>query len=205
MIFSGPLILETILRTKAALTRGLVPDLPAIDVNPFEESHLGPNSLDVCLDDSMLIYPTTQISKNGDARWWLDPNEENLTREHPLQSDGVWFLEPGRLYLASTRERTVTCGVVPYLDGRSSIGRLGIQIHMTAGRGDDGFGESLWACGGCAWTMEISVLHKVVLRPGDRIGQLTFMEMKGSRKPYKGRYSYQEGPTPSRFWKDSDA
>ena len=200
MILSGPEIVATVRRTRAARDAAReagtpwppAATLPLLDVDPFFEERVGPNSYDVCLGPQLVTYRLS-------AGKFLDPEKEHPTVAHVIPPDGM-ILMPGVVYLGSTVERTSCSRLVPWLDGRSSLGRLGIQIHATAGRGDDGFGEAV--PNGCPWTLEITVTHPTKLHAGMRIGQLTFFEMRGDRKPYQGRYATQDGPTPSRFWQD---
>lgn len=103
------------------------------------------------------------------------------------------------LYLAATVERTVAHGLTSWLDGRSSVGRMGLSVHVTAGRGDDAWMGR--------WTLELTaVTHPVKVYTGMRIGQVTYFMLQGERKPYNpdGKYSQQDGPTPSRMYLDTD-
>lgn len=215
-ILTGPAIAETVRRTREVMSR---PDGdywketlnlygPGIDITPFDPDdpdRVGPNSVDVHLADKLLVYSplgrTDYFNAKGEQCWGpvLDSRNANHTYEIPIPADGL-ILVPGKLYLGSTVEKTACCGFVPWLDGRSSIGRLGIFIHATAGRGDDGFG---WPHG-CNWTLEISVVEPVRIYPGLKIGQITFFQISGQRKPYTGRYQKQDGPTASRLWQDGD-
>jgi dCTP deaminase len=95
---------------------------------------------------------------------------EPPTIDVAVPDDGLLLL-PGILYLASTVEYTETLVHVPYLDGRSSVGRLGVSIHVTAGRGDVGFKNH--------WTMEIWVVQPVRVYAGVKIGQLTYHTVDG--------------------------
>ncbi len=162
--------------------------LPWIDIDPWLPQFCGPNSLDVHLGDKLLAY---------DYSGAIDPECPPKTFEiEPWpEHDGrvSWMLHPKTLYFGSTVERIECHGVVPWIDGRSSMGRLGVSVHITAGRGDDGFSGN--------FTFEITVVHPIILRPGMRIAQLTFMETKGERRPYQGRYKgpTATGPVASRF------
>jgi dCTP deaminase len=163
-----------------------------ITIRPFTPAHCGANSYDVRLGDSLRCYSRDPL----DARpFMLDPFASNMTHEVTPDADEhgpFWVLEPGRLYLGTTREYTETHGLVPVLYGRSSIGRLGLFIHVTAGFGDDGF------CG--HWTLELVAVHAVKVRPGMQIGQLIYHTLSGDRQPYRGRYQDQPAaPVASRF------
>jgi dCTP deaminase len=161
----------------------------SIVITPFNEEQLGGNSYDVRLSDTLLVYD----------EMILDCRLENNTTEIKIPEDGL-VLYPNTLYLASTIERTETYNHVPYLDGKSSIGRLGIAIHQTAGRGDCGF------CG--TWTMEITVVHPVRVYAGMKIGQITFHTVKGkvkklyNKKPDAKYNNQTELPVASKMYKN---
>ena len=95
-----------------------------------------------------------------------------------------YILIPGILYLGTTEEYTETYGFIPNIDGRSTTGRLGIEIHRTAGFGDNGFKGK--------WTLEITVTHPVIVYPGMEIGQLYYEEINGDTSmKYNGKYQDQ--------------
>lgn len=145
----------------------------SIVITPFDLHSLGSNSYDVHLNKYLAIYDTS----NG----ILDAKKENELIRFEIPESG-FVLAPNRLYLASTLEYTESHKHVPFLDGKSSSGRLGIQIHLTAGKGDVGF------CG--HWTLEISVVEPVVVYEGMPIGQLFFHEVKGVvNNPYNKKTS----------------
>lgn len=200
-VLSGPEIECVIRRTRAFRSAGMPPPLPVIDIDPFVPDHVGPNSVDLRLGNLVRVYAVDPESAFGDPIV-LDPNKNNPTDVVQVPKCGL-VLRPGVLYLGSTLEKTTTSGVVPWIDGRSSVGRLGVGVHVTAGRGDDGFGEE--NPGGCTWTLEITCVHPVRVYPGMRIAQITFMTVLGDRRPYRGRYAKQDGPTASRFWQSDDA
>jgi len=159
-----------------------------IIIEPFDEKALGTNSYDVHLGATLMSYRTTL-----DAR--EEPHVEKCTI-HPV--DG-FILRPGKLYLGSTVEYTETHKHVPFLDGKSSIGRLGITIHCTAGRGDVGFCNH--------WTLEIHVIEPVRVYAGMPIGQLIYFETGDVDVPYnkKPNAKYTERcaePQPSQMWKN---
>lgn len=214
MILSGPEICELVERTRKArearsqLKEEEVSDLelplPLLDIEPFDPDRAGPNSYDVTLGPVLLVYRRTcQIVTHPDGSKYLDefldPEKPNETEEIKIPVDG-YILRPGELYLGSTIERTKTGGLVPWLDGRSSIGRLGLTIHVTAGRGDDGFGVGV--PGGCSWTLEMTATKAVKIKAGMRIGQLSFFKLSGKRAPYSGRYAVQQDkPVACRLWR----
>lgn len=138
-----------------------------IVIEPFNLPSLGGNSYDVHLARTLVVY------KLRDAQGYyvpLDCAQPAITEEIKIPEKG-YLLQPGTLYLASTVEYTETHKHVPYLDGKSSVGRLGIAIHATAGRGDVGFCNH--------WTLEISVIHPVRVYAGQPIGQLTYHTVDG--------------------------
>ena len=151
----------------------------SIEVSPYDPRFVGPNSLDVHLHPEMRFY----TEKVLDAR--QPPSVLSVTIP-----DCGYLLFPGHLYLGRTVERTYTPQHVPKLGGRSSTGRLGINIHQTAGFGDLGFNGT--------WTLELSVVQPVRIYPGIRIGQIWFMSVSGAvQQIYDGQYQGQIDATPS--------
>lgn len=155
--------------------------LKAIDesiiIKPFCIYDLGSNSYDVHLSKHLAVYK--------DAI--LDAKSDNELEHFEIPEDG-FVLQPNVLYLGSTIEYTETHRHVPFLEGKSSTGRLGISIHATAGKGDIGF------CG--HWTLEISCIQPVRIYAGMPIGQLIYFESQGEcLNPYNekesAKYSYQ--------------
>jgi dCTP deaminase len=106
------------------------------------------------------------------------------------------WLVPNEIYLACTNEECGSDLYVTCLEGRSSVGRLGMQVHLTAGLGDLGFKSH--------WTLEISVIKPVKVYPNVRICQAVFFKPFGTigERLYKGKYVSQHGPVPSLMWKD---
>lgn len=157
-----------------------------IVILPFYEDCLGSNSYDIHLSKYIAIYEHETLSSIDNTKIFqkhsnghsdipeltlpLDAAKENKVVSYEIPPEGV-VLNPGVLYLASTEEYTETFGCVPFLDGKSSSGRLGIFIHATAGRGDSGFKGH--------WTMEISVVEQVRVYAGMPIGQLIYFEVSG--------------------------
>jgi dCTP deaminase len=156
-----------------------------IEIDPFDPGKLNPNSYNVTLANELYTYAV------DDYDGFIDAAEKNRLEEFVgarTLDDGVengWFLEPGRLYLGRTVERTHTDYYAPMLEGRSSVGRLGVFIHITAGFGDVGFDGF--------WTLEISCVEPVVIYAGMEIGQIFFHEVRGERTLYgaDGRAKYQ--------------
>ena len=115
----------------------------------------------------------------------LDPRKNNETKDVKIPEEGC-ILIPGVLYLGETMEYTETYGFVPNIDGRSTTGRLGIEVHRTAGFGDNGFKGK--------WTLEITVTHPVIVYSGMEIGQLYYETIDGdSSMTYNGKYQNQQG------------
>ncbi|MBQ2713884.1 MAG: dCTP deaminase [Clostridia bacterium] len=154
-----------------------------IIIQPFNQKQLNPNSYNVTLNERLERY-TCDV---------LDAYKENPTEEIIIPKEG-YVLEPNVLYLARTNEYTETYNLVPGIDGRSSIGRLGIEIHRTAGFGDVGFRGT--------WTLEITAVMKVRVYPNMQIGQLYYEEITGEPTNYEGRYQDQIDATPCRLYKD---
>ncbi len=139
----------------------LARDRGAIVIDPFRREALGPNSYDVHLGSHLGVYFTSRCGH-------LDAARENNYDLFRIDDDG-FVLSPGTIYLAATEEYTETHEHIPYLDGKSSVGRLGISVHATAGRGDVGFCNH--------WTMEISVVQPVKIYAGMPIAQLTYHQV----------------------------
>lgn len=124
----------------------------------------------------------------------LDMAVNTPTYRLQIPETGLVLL-PGRLYIGSTVEHTETPHHVPCIEGRSSVGRLGINIHSTAGFGDIGFKGT--------WTLEISVIEPVRVYPNVRIAQIYYETVTGDIKPYASdKYQGQRGPKPSGLWKE---
>ncbi len=161
----------------------------AIVIEPFRRDCLGTNSYDVHLGKHLATY--------RDAV--LDARKHNQINHFEIQEEG-FVLQPGTLYLGVTEEYTETHGAVPFLEGKSSIGRLGIDIHATAGKGDVGFCNT--------WTLEISCVHPVRVYAGMPIGQLIYFRVDGDIENYYNRKQnakYNERtvrPVESMMWKN---
>jgi dCTP deaminase len=158
-------------------------------IEPFDRKQLGTNSYDVRLAPTLLRYKAP--FRGGH----LDMRSENETEKIKMDDDGL-LLEPGVLYLGSTMESVGTRGAyVPHLEGRSSVGRLGMGVHVTAGFGDAGFVGH--------WTMEITVVHPLRVYPGVRVAQAYFLEGKGTpERLYQGKYHSFDQPIASRMHQD---
>lgn len=134
-----------------------------IKIAPFSINCLGTNSYDVHLGKHLAIYKDTV----------LDAKKHNEIEHFDIGDEG-FVLHPNLLYLGVTEEYTETLGHVPFLEGKSSVGRLGIDIHATAGKGDVGFCNY--------WTLEISVSQPVRVYAGMPIGQLIYFVIEGDVK-----------------------
>ncbi len=176
MIFSDKKILES-------LEEG------QIVIEPYRKECLGTNSYDVHLSKFLAVYKDEV----------LDAKKHNQIEEIHIE-EGGFVLQPGILYLGSTEEYTETHNAVPFLEGKSSIGRLGIDIHATAGKGDVGFCNY--------WTLEISCVHPVRVYAGMPIGQLIYFKVDGDIENYynkKTNAKYNERtprPMESMMWKN---
>ena len=165
-------------------------DEGAIKVEPFNRECLGTNSYDVHLGKTLAVY----VEKT------LDAKAHNKIRTFEIGEEG-FVLMPDMLYLGVTEEYTETLKHVPFLEGKSSVGRLGIDIHATAGKGDVGFCNY--------WTLEISVKQPVRVYAGMPIGQLIYFEVKGeiltayNVKPSAKYNEKKPIPVESMMWKNS--
>ena len=157
-----------------------------IVIRPFRPECLGSNSYDVHLGPYLATY------RDGA----LDARKSNRIDEFRIPAEG-FVLVPGQLYLGVTQEYTETHAYVPFLEGKSSVGRLGIDIHSTAGKGDVGFCNY--------WTLEMSVKLPVRVYAGMPIGQLIYFEVSGEvDHPYDEKSSAKyrtvsSHPIPSRM------
>jgi dCTP deaminase len=143
----------------------------AILIEPFRKECLGSNSYDVHLGGILAEYldPILDAKKHNPIKFFEIPKEG-------------YVLLPEKFYLGVTEEYTETKKNVPFLEGKSSVGRLGIDIHATAGKGDVGFCNY--------WTLEISVKQPVRVYAGMPIGQLIYFEIKGEiLTPYNQKVS----------------
>lgn len=176
MILSDKDILE-------AMERG------TISIDPFDRSKLGTNSYDVHLSEHFAVYTDEP----------LDARKDIPLRRFEIPKSG-YVLQPGQLYLASTVEYTETLEHVPFLEGKSSTGRLGIDIHATAGKGDVGFKNH--------WTLEISAIRPVRIYPGMPIAQLIYFTVSSQPQTLycdKSSAKYNQTsplPQPSSMWKN---
>jgi len=158
-------------------------------IEPFRPECLGTNSYDVHLSKYIAVY-TDDI---------LDAKAHNQVQHLEIPEEG-YVLKPGELYLGATEEYTETLAHVPFLEGKSSIGRLGIDIHATAGKGDVGFCNY--------WTLEISCIKPVRVYAGMPVGQLIYFMVEGDiqnlyNKKVSAKYIHRSPqPQESMMWKN---
>lgn len=155
-----------------------------IIIEPFDENRVNPNSYNLSLHNKLLVYDEKV----------LDMKKPNKVVEMTIPESGLQ-LEPNKLYLGRTVEFTETKNLVPMLEGRSSIGRLGLFIHVTAGFGDDGFAGY--------WTLEIQCVEPIIIYPNVEICQIFYHTTIGDRKSYEGgKYQNNKDIQASMLWKD---
>ncbi|EMF83069.1 dCTP deaminase [Leptospira weilii serovar Topaz str. LT2116] len=155
-----------------------------IVITPYSEKQLNPNSYNLRLHEELLVY--TELP--------LDMKKPNLTKKQIIPESGL-LLKPGILYLGRTLEFTETHNLVPMLEGRSSIGRLGMLVHVTAGFGDVGFKGF--------WTLEISVIQPLIVYPGVEVCQIFYHTLEGQITEYtSGKYQANQGIQPSMLYQD---
>lgn len=155
-----------------------------IVIEPFCEERVNPNSYNLSLSNELLVYENDL----------LDMKKPNPAKQIIIPEEGL-VLEPNRLYLGRTNEYTKTDRFVPMLEGRSSVGRLGLFIHVTAGFGDVGFSGF--------WTLEMFCVQPVRIYPGVEVCQIYYHDILGDYEPYKsGKYQNNEGIQPSLLYKD---
>ena len=132
-----------------------------IVIEPFDEKRLNPNSYNLSLHNQLLVYENEL----------LDMKTPNPVKQLTIPEEGL-VLDPGKLYLGRTQEFTKTESFVPMLEGRSSVGRLGLFIHVTAGFGDVGFAGY--------WTLEIFCVQPIRIYPGVEICQIYSTTSEGT-------------------------
>lgn len=170
MILTGDEIKKEVLRER-------------IIINPFCEAQLNPNSYNFRLGRQLKVY------KN----YLLDPKIKQETEVIEIPDNGI-ILEPKKLYLGHTKEIMGSKHYVPIIRGRSSTGRLGLFIHITADIIDIGSINQ--------WTLQMHAVQRIKIYPGMLIGQVTFWVPKGKIIIYKGKYQGSRGPMESQIYKD---
>lgn len=155
-----------------------------IFIEPYDPKLLNPNSYNLRLHDELMVYEEDV----------LDMKRPHKTKMIKIPAEGI-VLQPGTLYLGRTIEHTKTIGYVPMLEGRSSIGRLGLFVHVTAGFGDVGFSGF--------WTLEISAIQPIRVYAGVQICQIFYHQIVGDYKNYEsGKYQNNQGIQASKLYKD---
>jgi dCTP deaminase len=194
-----------------------------IQIDPYIPENLNPVSYDLTLGAEVVVYKRwVHFDEGYDVRHkyestradaagkrngsdlvgikdqFLDVRDEPETIKFTIDQDRGWILKPGIGYLMATRERVFTEKYVPVLDGKSSIGRLFMVVHVTAGYGDPGFNGQ--------YTLEVTVTHALKVFPGMKIAQMRFHTIAGGvpgigvEKLYAGNYTGEaaQGPVASR-------
>ena len=156
-----------------------------IEIDPFDPERINPNSYNLTLHNELMVYEEVV----------LDMAKANRVRRIEIPEDGI-VLSPNQLYLARTVERTITHNLVPQIEGRSSVGRLGLFVHVTAGFGDVGFS-------GC-WTLEMFSVQPVRIYPGTEICQIFYHELTGPVEEYDSKYQHNHDIQPSLLFEELD-
>ena len=155
-----------------------------IIIEPFDKKCVNPNSYNLTLHNELLVYENNV----------LDMKKPNPTRRMIIPDDGLQLV-PQTLYLGRTVEYTKTEKYVPMLEGRSSTGRLGLFIHVTAGFGDIGFAGY--------WTLEMFCVQPIIIYPYTEICQIYYHDSHGEFDLYKnGKYQNNTGIQASMMYKD---
>lgn len=155
-----------------------------IIISPFSEKRLNPNSYNLTLSNELLVYENEV----------LDIKKPNNSKKIIIPESGLQ-LNPNKLYLGRTNEFTKTDKYVPMLEGRSSTGRLGLFVHITAGFGDIGFSGY--------WTLEIFCVQPVIIYPNIEICQIYYHNILGEYDLYSSKkYQNNKGIQPSLMYKD---
>jgi dCTP deaminase len=170
-------------------------DQGEIEIDPFEKDNVQPSSVDLRVDGLFRVF-------RNDTTPYIDPKlpQEDLTELVEIQDDGAFILHPGEFVLGSTLERVaIGRSLVARLEGKSSLGRLGLLIHSTAGFIDPGWDGHI--------TLELSNVANlpIAIYPGMKIGQISFLEMSrpasvGYGSEIGSKYKGQRGPTPSKYF-----
>jgi dCTP deaminase len=155
-----------------------------IHIDPFDASQLNPNSYNLSLHHELLVYEEVV----------LDFKQPNRFRRIEIPEEGL-VLSPNQLYLGRTAEYTETHNLVPMIEGRSSVGRLGLFVHVTCGFGDVGF------CG--YWTIEMFAVQPIRIYPGVRVCQIFYHELVGEIREYvSDKYQNNRDIQPSLLYKE---
>lgn len=173
-------------------------DKGRIVIDPFDEGCIQPSSVDLHVDKYFRVF-RNHTAKVIDVK----EDQSGMTELVEIGDEEVFILHPGEFVLGSTRERIgIPDDLVGRLEGKSSLGRLGLLIHTTAGFVDAGFSGNI--------TLELSNVANlpITVYPGMKIGQISFLRMTTAADvPYGSRsvgskYQGQRGPTPSRYFEN---
>jgi len=161
-----------------------------IEIDPFDASNLNPNSYDLHLGTGVCVYeklvwmnPNTSRTDGSQIRAISEEvsvKDDLKTLYFEMDPDKGWLLKPGIGYLMHTAERIHTDTLVSIIDGKSSIGRLFVSVHQTAGYGDTGFNGQ--------YTLEMTTIHPIRIFPGMKIAQVRFHMVAGDITLYSGKY-----------------
>lgn len=154
-----------------------------IVIEPYNSKNLNPNSYNFQLGDYVLVY------KND----VLDPKKPQETEKIEIPEDGL-ILYPNKLYLGYIKEKMGSEKYVPIINGRSSTGRLGLFVHITANLIDIGSINN--------WTLQMHAVQPVKIYRDMVIGQVTFWKTYGEINLYDGKYKGSTGPMASQVWRD---
>jgi dCTP deaminase len=155
-----------------------------VHITPFDEECLNPNSYNLSLHNELLVYEEVV----------LDAKQPNRFRRLTIPEEGM-ILSPGQIYLGRTAEYTETHNLVPMIEGRSSVARLGLFVHCASGFGDVGFRGY--------WTIEMFAVQPVRIYPGLRICQIFFHEITGKIREYcSEKYQNNQDVQPSMMYKE---
>jgi dCTP deaminase len=172
-----------------------------IEIDPYDAALLQPSSVDVRVDRYFRVFHNARYP-------YIDVKQpqEELTEEVAIDDERPFILHPGEFVLGSTFEAiSLPDDLAGRLEGKSSLGRLGLLTHSTAGFIDPGFSGHI--------TLELSNVANlpIMLWPGMKIGQLSFMQLsEPTSTPYGtaslgSKYQGQRGPTPSRYWQNFES
>lgn len=155
-----------------------------IFIEPFDENRLNPNSYNLTLHHELMVYEEIV----------LDMRHPHRVRRVTIPEEGM-VLNPDQLYLGRTNELTETHNFVPMIEGRSSVGRLGLFVHVTAGFGDVGFKGF--------WTLEMFAVQPIRIYPNVPICQIFYHEITGEIQEYvSDKYQNNQGIQPSLLFKE---
>jgi dCTP deaminase len=167
-------------------------------IEPFDDDLVQPSSIDVRISNLFRVFRNHTAGVID-----VKTDTSDMTEMVEIPADGVFMLHPGEFVLGSTLERiAVPEDLVARIEGKSSLGRLGLLIHSTAGFIDAGFDGHV--------TLELANVASlpITLYPGMKIGQVSFMQMTTpADRPYGSgargsKYQGQRGPTPSRYFEN---